>query len=79
VKLLPTRISAERLAPIVRVFILLRVTPNMITVAGLLGSIGAALAIADGRLVLGGILVLVCDGQGQRFRGAVRLRNRPAV
>ncbi len=70
VKLLPTRISAETLAPAVRVFVALGITPNMITVAGLLGSIGAALAIADGRLVLGGILVLVFGGLDM-FDGAV--------
>lgn len=69
-KLLPTRISAERLAPVVRVFVALGITPNMITVAGLLGSIAAALAIADGRLVLGGILLLVFGGLDM-FDGAV--------
>lgn len=69
-KLLPTRISAETLAPIVRVFVALGITPNMITVAGLLGSIGAAVAIANEQLVLGGILVLVFGGLDM-FDGAV--------
>ncbi|MDA0352122.1 MAG: CDP-alcohol phosphatidyltransferase family protein [Chloroflexi bacterium] len=69
-KLLPTRISAERLAPIVGVFVALGVTPNMITVAGLLGSIAAAVAVADGRLLLGGVLVLVFGGLDM-FDGAV--------
>jgi CDP-diacylglycerol--glycerol-3-phosphate 3-phosphatidyltransferase len=70
VKLLPNRISAERLAPAVRVLVALGITPNMITVAGFLGSVGAAFAIADGRLVLGGILVLVFGGLDM-FDGAV--------
>lgn len=69
-KLLPTRISAERLAPFVRVLVALHITPNMITIAGLLGSIGAAAAIANGELVLGGILVLVFGGLDM-FDGAV--------
>ncbi len=69
-KLLPTRISAERLAPIVGVFVALGITPNMITVAGLFGSIGAAVAIANGQLVLGGILVLLFGGLDM-FDGAV--------
>ena len=70
VKLLPTRLSAETLAPAVRVFVVLGITPNMITVAGLLGSIGAAVAIANGQLILGGILVLVFGGL-DLFDGAV--------
>jgi CDP-diacylglycerol--glycerol-3-phosphate 3-phosphatidyltransferase len=70
VKLLPNRISAERLAPAVRVLVALGITPNMITVAGFLGSVSAAFAIADGRLVLGGILVLVFGGLDM-FDGAV--------
>ena len=69
-KLLPTRISAERLAPIVRVFVALGITPNMITVAGLLGSVGAAVAVANDQLILGGILVLVFGGLDM-FDGAV--------
>lgn len=69
-KLLPTRISAEHLAPVVGVFVRLGVSPNMITVAGLGGSVAAAVAIADGRLVLGGILVLVFGGL-DLFDGAV--------
>lgn len=69
-KLLPARISAERLAPIVAIFVALGVTPNMITVAGLLGSIAAAVAIANDQLVVGGILVLVFGGLDM-FDGAV--------
>lgn len=69
-KLLPTRISAETLAPIVGVFVALGITPNMITVAGLLGSVAAAVAIANEQLILGGILVLVFGGLDM-FDGAV--------
>jgi CDP-diacylglycerol--glycerol-3-phosphate 3-phosphatidyltransferase len=69
-KLLPTRISAETLAPIVRVFVALGITPNMITVAGLIGSIAAGVAIANEQLILGGILVLVFGGLDM-FDGAV--------
>ena len=69
-KLLPTRISAERLAPVVRVLVALHITPNMITVAGLVGSVAAAVAIANGELIIGGILVLVFGGLDM-FDGAV--------
>lgn len=69
-KLLPTRISAERLAPVVRVLVALHITPSMITIAGLIGSIIAAVAIANGELILGGILVLAFGGLDM-FDGAV--------
>lgn len=69
-KLLPNRISAERLAPFVGVFVALGITPNMITVAGLIGSVAAAIAIANEQLILGGILVLVFGGLDM-FDGAV--------
>ena len=69
-KLLPTRISAERLAPVVRVLVALHITPSMITIAGLIGSIIAAVAIANGELILGGILVLSFGGLDM-FDGAV--------
>ena len=58
-KLLPTRAPAAVLDPIVRVLVAAGITPNMLTVAGFLGNVGAAWLVASGELVLGGVLVLV--------------------
>ena len=58
-KLLPTRAPAAVLDPVVRVLVAAGITPNMLTVAGFLGHVGAAWLVASGELVLGGVLVLV--------------------
>ena len=58
-KLLPTRAPAAVLDPVVRVLVAAGITPNMLTVAGFLGNVGAAWLVASGELVLGGVLVLV--------------------
>jgi CDP-diacylglycerol--glycerol-3-phosphate 3-phosphatidyltransferase len=57
-KLLPTRAPATVLDPVVRVLVALGITPNMLTVAGLLGNVAAAWFVANGELVTGGVLAL---------------------
>ncbi|MYE46737.1 MAG: CDP-alcohol phosphatidyltransferase family protein [Chloroflexi bacterium] len=49
-RLLPSRVPAVILDPIVRVLIALRITPNVITVVGFLGAVAAAALIATGEL-----------------------------
>ena len=58
-RLLPSRVPAVILDPIVRVLIALRITPNVITVVGFLGAVAAAALIATGELLIGGIVVLL--------------------
>ena len=58
-KLLPTRAPATVLDPVVRVMVARGITPNMLTVAGLLGNVAAAWFVANGELVTGGVLALV--------------------
>ncbi|PWH15217.1 MAG: CDP-alcohol phosphatidyltransferase family protein [Anaerolineae bacterium] len=53
----------------------LGITPNMMTMLGLLGNIGGAWFLAQGNMVLGGVFVLICtpfdalDGTMARLRG----------
>lgn len=53
----------------------LGVTPNMMTMLGLLGNVAGAWFLAQGNMVLGGVFVLVCtpfdalDGTMARLRG----------
>ncbi len=69
-RLLPSRVPALILDPIVRVLIALRITPNVITVAGFLGAVAAAALIASGELLIGGIVLLVA-GALDLFDGAL--------
>ena len=57
-------------APIARALIALHVTPNMITVFGLLVSMGAGYLIAEGFLVWGGV-VMLAGAIMDMFDGAV--------
>lgn len=68
--LLQGRAPAPVIAAVVRVFVALRVTPIMLTVAGFLGNVTAAWLIAEGALFTGGVLVLVASGL-DLFDGAV--------
>jgi CDP-diacylglycerol--glycerol-3-phosphate 3-phosphatidyltransferase len=47
------------LSPIVGALAAARVTPNMLTIAGFLGNVAAAVLVANGQLLVGGILVLL--------------------
>jgi len=58
-KLLPTHAPAAVLDPIVQALVVVRITPNMLTVAGFLGNVVAAGFVANGELVIGGVLALV--------------------
>ncbi len=63
------------LDPIGAFFLRLGLTPNMVTVIGLVGSAGAALLLARGQFVWGGVMVLLMapldaiDGTMARLRG----------
>jgi len=56
--------------PVVRPLARLGVTPNMITVLGLIGNIGAAALAADGRFLIAGIVVLIASALDM-FDGAL--------
>lgn len=58
-QLLPSRAPAAVLSPIVGALAAARVTPNMLTIAGFLGNVAAAVLVANGQLLVGGILVLL--------------------
>ncbi len=60
--LLPKRLPANVLAPIVGVLAAAGVTPTMVTTAGLAGNAIAAVLIARGALLAGGIVVLLASG-----------------
>jgi CDP-diacylglycerol--glycerol-3-phosphate 3-phosphatidyltransferase len=70
---LPTQVTG----PVVAVLARLGVTPNMLTVAQLLGGIGAAVLIAEGELAWGGVAILAAaaldafDGTLARTTGRV--------
>jgi CDP-diacylglycerol---glycerol-3-phosphate 3-phosphatidyltransferase len=59
VTLLPRRPPAVLVDPLVRVLASIGVTPAMLTTAGFLGNVAAAVAIAFGNLFLGGVFVLL--------------------
>jgi CDP-diacylglycerol--glycerol-3-phosphate 3-phosphatidyltransferase len=58
-QLLPSRAPAAVLSPIVGALAAARVTPNMLTIAGFLGNVAAAVLVANGQLLVGGIVVLL--------------------
>ena len=60
-RLLPSRAPAAIVDPIVGLLIALRVTPNVVTVAGLAGNAAAAALVASGALLLGGIVLLLAS------------------
>ena len=69
-RLLPLRVPALILDPIVRVLIALHVTPNVITVVGFLGAVAGAALIASGELLIGGVVVVIA-GALDLFDGAL--------
>lgn len=68
--LLQGRAPAPVVAAVVRLFVALRVTPTMLTVAGFVGNVVAAWLITQDALFAGGVLVLVASGL-DLFDGAV--------
>jgi len=60
-RLLPSRAPAAVLDPVVRALAALGVTPNMLSVAGLLGNGVAGFLVARGDLVAGGIVMLLAS------------------
>lgn len=61
VRLLPARPPAAAIAPIVRVLAACGVTPAMLTTAGLLGNIGAAVLVVQGSLLAAGVVMLLAS------------------
>jgi len=74
---MPRALPSQVTGPVVAVLARLGVTPNMLTVAQLLGGFGAAVLIADGELAWGGVAVLAAalldafDGTLARTTGRV--------
>jgi phosphatidylglycerophosphate synthase len=74
---MPRSLPRQVTGPVVAVLARIGVTPNMLTVAQLLGGIGAALLIANGELAWGGVAVLAAaaldafDGTLARTTGRV--------
>ena len=71
-RLLPSRVPALILDPIVRVLIALRITPNVITVVGFFGAAAAAALIASGEQRIGGIVLLIACARGRSAWGCWR-------
>lgn len=69
-RLLAGRAPALLLDPVVRVLAWAGVSPAMVTTAGLIGSLVAAVLIARGELMAGGIVVLLAAGLDM-FDGAL--------
>jgi len=61
-RLLVGRAPSRLIDPLVGLLATLGVTPNALTVAGLLGNVGAAVLIARGDLLAGGIVMLLASG-----------------
>lgn len=60
-RLLPSRAPAAIVDPIVGLLIALRVTPNVVSVAGLAGNAAAGALVASGALLPGGIVLLLAS------------------
>lgn len=73
--LLPRRLPARLLDPIVNVLARLGVPPNALTAAGVLGNVGAAVLVGRGEFLAGGLVMLaasaldVLDGALARASG----------
>ncbi|MEX2445994.1 MAG: CDP-alcohol phosphatidyltransferase family protein [Dehalococcoidia bacterium] len=70
VRLLPTRPPAGVIDPIVRLLVAARMTPTVLTTAGLAGNAVAAVLIVQGALLAGGVVVLVASALDM-FDGAL--------
>ncbi len=74
---MPRALPSQVTGPVVAVLARLGVTPNMLTTAQLFGGIGAAVLIAEGELVWGGVAILAAaaldafDGTLARTTGRV--------
>jgi CDP-diacylglycerol--glycerol-3-phosphate 3-phosphatidyltransferase len=69
-RLLPSRVPDWIIDPIVRLLVALRLTPNILTFAGLVGSAIAGVLVANDVLLGGGILLLL-SGALDLFDGAL--------
>jgi CDP-diacylglycerol---glycerol-3-phosphate 3-phosphatidyltransferase len=75
-RLLPKRAPAAILTPIVGALAAIGVTPNMISVGGLLGNVAAAGLIARGELVAGGIVMLLASALDMLDGALARLTGK---
>ena len=50
------------LTPVVRTLAAVGVTPNMLSVAGLLGNVAAGVLVGNGALLVGGLVMLLASG-----------------
>jgi CDP-diacylglycerol--glycerol-3-phosphate 3-phosphatidyltransferase len=62
VRILPARPPAAVIAPIVRILVLLGVTPTMLTVGGVVGNLLAGVLVAWDHLTIAGAVTLVFSG-----------------
>ncbi|MCK4544991.1 CDP-alcohol phosphatidyltransferase family protein [candidate division WOR-3 bacterium] len=71
------KLFRRSLHPLIMLFVMLKITPNMLTVAGLLINIYVAYLIATGNFILGGIILIVAslfdtfDGELARTTGKI--------
>jgi len=71
------KLFRRSLHPLIMLFVMLKITPNMLTAAGLLINIYVAYLIATGNFILGGIILIVAslfdtfDGELARTTGKV--------
>ena len=68
--LMPRALPRQITGPVVAVLARLGVTPNMLTIAQLIGGVIAGVIIADGELVLGGV-VLIASAALDAFDGTL--------
>jgi CDP-diacylglycerol--glycerol-3-phosphate 3-phosphatidyltransferase len=78
VRLLPGRLPAHVLAPIVRPLAAAGVTPMMISAAGVAGNVVAAVLIARGELLFGGIVMLISSALDMLDGALARATGRAA-
>jgi CDP-diacylglycerol--glycerol-3-phosphate 3-phosphatidyltransferase len=76
IRLLPARAPARVLDPIVRGLAAIGLTPNAISVAGVLGNGAAAVLVARGSLVAGGIVLLAASALDMLDGGLARATGR---
>ena len=75
-RLLPRRAPAAILDPIVRALAAAGVTPNSISVAGVLGNAAGAALVASGSLAAGGVVVILASALDMLDGGLARATGR---
>jgi CDP-diacylglycerol--glycerol-3-phosphate 3-phosphatidyltransferase len=78
IRLLPGRLPAQVLAPIVQPLAVLGVTPMMISIVGVAGNVLSAVLIARGTLAAGGIVTLISSALDMLDGALARATGRAA-